>query len=108
MIFESDGRPEDAAVGGSSGPETVPAPRVAEFGRTNDGAAASPARPGGPPQPPDSFDQPVLRNPYVLAGIAVAGAILLAIIVVFVFGSTGGGASSVDKGDGTDVAGALT
>src|SRR5207253_4565562 len=97
MIFESDFRPENAAAGESSAPEAVPAPRVAEFGRTDDSTVSRSVHgPGGPPLPPDSFDQPVLRNPYVLAGIAVAGAILLAIIVVFVFGSTRGGASSAD------------
>jgi hypothetical protein len=33
----------------------------------------------------------MLRNPYVLAGLAVAGAVLLAIIVVFTFGQGGEG-----------------
>src|SRR3989442_14163421 len=66
-------------------------------------------RPGTPPQPPDSSAQPVLLTPSVLAGIAVPGPIVLAIIVVFVFGSPGGGASSADKNDSGDpLAGALT
>jgi hypothetical protein len=35
-------------------------------------------------------DQSMLRNPYLLAGTAVAGAIVLAVIVVFIFGGSGG------------------
>jgi hypothetical protein len=36
----------------------------------------------------------MLRNPYVLAGLAVAGAIVLAIFVVIIFGSRGDGGGS--------------
>ena len=45
-------------------------------------------------------DQPLIRNPYVLAGLAVAGAIVLAVIVVVLSGGGGGSAGSRDGGDG--------
>ncbi|MPZ47861.1 MAG: hypothetical protein GEU75_00835 [Dehalococcoidia bacterium] len=38
----------------------------------------------------------LLRNPYVLAALAVAGAIVLAVLVVFIFGGSGGGAGNGD------------
>lgn len=84
--------------------EALPARRVAEFGRPARGAQP---RPG--PQTPgagraaapagETFEQNYLRNPYVLAGLAVGGAILLAIFFVIVFGSSGGPGS----GDGDNL-----
>jgi hypothetical protein len=55
--------------------------RVAEFGPP--GASRIP---GAPPLQ-HGYDQSFLRNPYVLAGIAVGAAIFLAVILVFAFGS---------------------
>jgi hypothetical protein len=54
--------------------------RIAQYG--------PPGTPGmrGVPRPPD-YDQSFLRNPYVLAGLAVGAAIFLAVILVFAFGS---------------------
>lgn len=46
-----------------------------------------------PATPPPYFtasEQSFLRSPYVIAGLAVAGAIVLAIFVVFIFGTRGG------------------
>ena len=40
---------------------------------------------------PPYDDESLLRNPYVLAGLAVAVAVFLAAVVVVVFGSSGGG-----------------
>ena len=101
MTSESDGRADETPPAEPTPVEAGPERRVAEYGR-----AATPAPAGSgayPPPSPDegqaeNYDQAVLRNPYVLAGIAVAGAILLAIIVVVMFGSTGGGASGGDSG----------
>jgi hypothetical protein len=55
--------------------------RVAEFG--------PPGSPRIRPAPPlqHGYDQSFLRNPYVLAGIAVGAAIFLAVILVFAFGN---------------------
>jgi hypothetical protein len=54
---------------------------VADFGRP-------PGLPRRGMQPlGESYEQSFLRNPYVLAGFAVGGAIVLAVIVVFMFGS---------------------
>jgi hypothetical protein len=39
-----------------------------------------------------------MRNPYVLAGLAVGGAIVLAVLVVFLFGSSSGSAGDDDGG----------
>ena len=44
-------------------------------------------------------DQALLRNPYVLAGLAVAAAIVLAVIVVVLFGSSGDGDAAVSDID---------
>ncbi len=67
-------------------------PRIAEFGRY-----ARPAVRGGP----TPEDERPFWNPYVFAGIAVTGAILLAIVVVFFFGSSGASTtSSNDDGNG--------
>jgi hypothetical protein len=64
--------------------------RVAEFGPSG---VRRPGRPVPPPGGP--YEQPFLRNPYVLAGFAVGAAILLAVIVVFLF--SGGGTSALDN-----------
>ena len=49
--------------------------------------------PPGPPDAPFSYrpppDQMLLNNPYLVAGMAVAGAIVLAVLVVLLFGSSG-------------------
>ena len=68
--------------------------RVAEFGRP----AQRPTPPPSRSLPPlgETYDQPFLRNPYVLAGLAVAGAIVLAVIVVLLFGGSGSGSSGLD------------
>ena len=44
----------------------------------------------------------MLRNPYVLAGLAVAGAVLLAVLVVFLFGQGGDGGSGANAGETPD------
>jgi hypothetical protein len=49
-------------------------------------------------------EQAMLRNPYVLAGTAVAGAIVLAVLVVIFFG---GGSSGAGGGDGSSQGGSL-
>jgi len=42
------------------------------------------------------LDQSLLRNPYVLAGLAVAASIFLAVLVVIIFGGSGGESGPVD------------
>ena len=68
-----------------------------------------------PAYPMDDFaespDESLLRNPYVLAALAVAGAIVLAVMVVIAFGGSGEGGGAGDgngvvvSGDGTQPAG---
>jgi hypothetical protein len=41
-----------------------------------------------------------MRNPYVLAGIAVGAAIVLAVVVVFLFGTSGSGSAGDNDGGG--------
>lgn len=82
--------------------------RVAEFGRppeTAQPARRAAVRQGRPMPPPlgQPLDQSFLRNPYVLAGLAVGFAIFLAVIVVFIFGSSGSG-----SGDGPPLIDPLT
>ena len=57
--------------------------RIAEFGRPRAPLEAPPVF--GNPE-----DESFLRNPYVVAGLAVAGAIVLAVIYLVLFGSRGG------------------
>ena len=58
-------------------------------------APAPPRRPGDPAAPGgESF----MRNPYILAGLATAGAIVMAVVVVVIFGS--GGAANGNGGGG--------
>jgi hypothetical protein len=47
-------------------------------------------------------DQSLLRNPYMLAGLAVAAAIVLAVIVVIFFGSGSGAGNNTGNGAGAD------
>jgi hypothetical protein len=71
-------------------------------GRALSGEVLPPALPSPPlyrPQP--EAQESLLKNPYVLAGLAVAGAVFLAVIVVFFFGSGDGGGA--DGGDGPGV-----
>jgi uncharacterized protein YgiM (DUF1202 family) len=48
-------------------------------------------------------DVSLLRNPYVLAGLAVAGAIVLAVMVVFLFGQGGDSGAGGDSGSNSGV-----
>jgi len=99
MTSESDGPADNTPPAEPTPVEAGPERRVAEYGRApqQDASRARPYPPSATDGQPEVYDQAVLRNPYVLAGIAVTGAILLAIVVVVVFGSTGGGASGDDN-----------
>src|SRR5438105_1885394 len=107
MTSEFEDPPVDGFVDAAPAEERALKPRVAGFGR----AYATAPRPGAamtrlrqPPPPLDSYDQPGLRNPYVLAGIAVFAAIFLAMLVVFVFSSGTGGSPSSGKNQVAGVA----
>jgi hypothetical protein len=111
MTSESDDRPEDRGFGEPPAPTDGAARRVAQFDRqvnrppTASGRGRDSADARRPPLPPTEQDeQPFLRNPYVLAGIAVAGAIVLAVLVVVIFGGSGGGSSSGGGNNGVLVA----
>src|SRR3990172_8076548 len=84
-----DGIPEDDLASEErllqpSDPEAAASRRrIAEFGRPRAPLEAPPVF--GNPE-----DESFLRNPYVLAGLAVAGAIVLAVIYLILFGSRGG------------------
>ncbi len=97
MTPDSDDRSTDGRPGDSTSQDRPPPiRRIAEYG-----APPAPSLGGGPPRPPppEGFEQSFLRNPYVLAGFAVAGAIVLAVLVVLIFGGSGNGAGgSEDAG----------
>src|SRR3989304_2429156 len=87
-IPEDDLSPEEGLLQPSE-PEVAANRRIAEFGRPRAPLAAPPLF--GNPE-----DESFLRNPYVVAGLAVAGAIMLAVIYLILFGSRGG----AGNGDG--------
>src|SRR5262245_58651310 len=119
MTSEFEDPPADDALDPSRAARNQdPMSRMADFGRgparvasdvVHASNAPQPTRPpmARPPlQPFESYDQPGLRNPYVLAGIAVFGAIVLAMLVVFVFGGHGSSTAG-SQANGVSVA-ALT
>ena len=52
-------------------------------------APAPPRRPGDPAAYTAPGGESFMRNPYILAGLAMAGAIVMAVVVVVIFGSGG-------------------
>ncbi len=70
--------------------------RIAEYGRSPDDDSSSPAPRSSPLTVTEG--EALLRNPYVLAGLAVAGAIVLAVFVVIVFGSRSSKSSGLGGG----------
>jgi hypothetical protein len=57
----------------------------------------------GPVRRPREYERPpdqsALGNPYVIAGLAVAGAIVMAVLIVVLFGGGGGGGAGDGNGD---------
>jgi len=83
---------DEAAAGP---PEEQAGPdEAAAFGAEPDPGVAPFAYDDGPPlaYARAAAEESLLRNPYVLAGLAVAASIFLAVFVVAVFGQSGGGA----------------